>query len=140
MDKRQIKFLERCPEVEKRFQPCLYTSFGDLCFYTDEWFCNNKCISKGDVCRNTKKEITGGILHTNRFNETINHLDAKEEDDTVCDWGLQKCGTDRCVSRYTPCHGKCWNDANPTLCGTNLCLNEFQIKACEYININISIL
>ena len=56
----------------------------------------------------------------------LNHV--TEEDGMKCDWGLKRCGKHSCVSRYTPCDGKCWNDANPMLCGSNLCLNENQLR------------
>ena len=128
LDKRKAKFLRQCPEVEKRFEPCLYTSFGDLCFYSDEWVCNKKCISKGDVCRNKKRKLTQDELNNYDYNKTMNNLEVDQEEDTVCDWGLKKCGKNHCVSRYTPCHGKCWNEANPSLCGSNLCLNEYQLR------------
>ena len=118
MDKRQTKFLQQCPEVEKRLEPCFYTSYGDLCFYPDEWVCNNKCIAQRDVChtRNLSVDLPS------KFNN------GTENDGATCDWGLKMCGKAQCVSRYTPCQGKCWNDANPIPCGNNLCLNENQIR------------
>ena len=122
LDKRQTKFLQQCPEVENRLDPCFYTSFGDLCFYPDEWVCNNKCISKHNVCRirnpsnNTKSYINKTPLMGN---------------DATCHWGLKRCGKNKCVSRYTPCEGKCWNEANPIPCGSNLCLNENQIRVSD---------
>ena len=118
LDKRQTKFLQQCPKVEKRFRPCFYTSYGDLCFYADEWVCNNQCISKGDVCKQVNRLSNG--------TKSQNH--ALEEDALKCDWGLKRCGENRCVSRYTPCDGKCWNEANPNLCGTNLCLHKNHVK------------
>ena len=119
MDKRQTKFLQQCPEVEKRLEPCFYTSYGDLCFYPDEWVCNNKCIAQRDVCQTRNL----GIDSYSKFNNgTVN------DDVVTCDWGLKMCGKSQCVSRYTPCQGKCWNDANPIPCGNNLCLNENQIR------------
>ena len=117
MDKRQSKFLQKCPDVEKRLEPCYYTSFGDLCFYPNEWVCHGRCISKRDVCH---RSIVMSDLNS--------HIHSKDDDENVCDWGLKRCGKNRCVSRYTPCQGKCWNDANPILCGNNLCLNENQIR------------
>ena len=56
-----------------------------------------------------------------------------EEEETDCDWGLRKCGKTRCVSRYVPCDGRCWNEANPILCGNNLCLNENQLRVKNLI-------
>ena len=92
---------------------------GDLCFYPNEWVCNHKCISKHDICH-IQKEAN---ITTSKISN-----DAKEEDDATCDWGLKRCGKRQCVSRYTPCQGKCWNEANPIPCGSNLCLNENQIR------------
>ena len=127
LDKRQTKFLQQCPEVEKRLKPCFYTSYGDLCFYPDEWVCNNKCISKHDICHIHK----ASNITTSKVDDV-----AKDEDGATCDWGLKRCGKNQCVSRYTPCQGKCWNEANPIPCGSNLCLNENQIRVSVYEHSN----
>ena len=119
LDKRQSKFLRQCPEVEKRFDTCLYTSYGDLCFYSDEWVCNMRCISKSNVCHPPTK-VVKQLNNGGHINE--------EKQNGKCHWGMKKCGEERCVSRYTPCNGVCWSEANPSLCGNNLCLSENQLR------------
>jgi len=100
-DQRQFKFLLKCPDPEKRLEPCSQTSYGDICYYMSEWECQGKCISKSQVC------------------------------DGKCHWGMKLCGRmeegGSCVDRYTPCMGNCWHESNHRLCGNNLCLSSFQI-------------
>ena len=101
LDKRQSKFLQKCPDADDRLDACLHTSYGNICFYSSEWVCNGRCIGKSDVCL---ARGTAGKCH----------------------WGMKKCGN-KCVDRHSPCNGRCWNEANPNLCGDNLCLSEYQL-------------